>query len=393
MTEDNLTKNIQILGEWFLPNSDKKIAGIFTYKNGQSELELLHFFESLESSKYPITVKTIHGETESGKVTLTDVIFNHSSVHIGSVYIAIFGHHLEDTHIIRNMSFNFDLLNEWAISKYPYTEISFDKKSIQKMQNTPEKFSCKINDIECDLHISLGTGSTHLKGIETYHVSNFNLKTEKNKSVHDLIELVFGMQQFLMLVMGRNLNLDNMKTSIDNFSYDVYLSILRNEDKGSDLDHFFNISYMRENYTKILTNWFDFYLKNKYLLNLFFDTMKKEEIVDTDFYVFASILEGYYKSKHKEEGNYKKRISIILKSFESQFSNVDEFVKEVTCMRHSMFHFNRRKELDTDKLHHLIHDLFFILRILLLNDVGLNISIKSDLRIKKLIVLKEKTIQ
>lgn len=389
MVRDNLTKNIEILGHWFLPNSDKKIPGIFKYKDGQSTLELLHFFEFHNSPEFPIKEKSIHGETNLGIVTLTDVRFSSTFSSTGSVYLAIFGYHLEEDHMIQNLGFNFDLLNEWAVSKYPYTAISINDK-FEKMKSTGEKYSFTVNDISCDLHISLGTGVSHLQGTKTYHLSGFNMKSEKNKEIHDYILLVIGIQQFLMLVMGRNLNLTSVSTSKDSRSHNVYLPVLRIENRGSDLDHFFNISLIRENYTEILTNWFDFYLKNRYLLSLFFDTMEKIEIEDSDFYVYASMLEGYYKSKYNGEKDYQNRISVVLKPFESEFSNINEFVEEVSKMRHDIFHFNRRDELDVNKLHSLTHDLFFLIRIILLNGIGLNITMKTNPHIKKMSFLKAK---
>ena len=392
MARDTLTKNTEIIGEWFLPNSDEKIPGIFRYEDGQSSLELLRFFNFHESSQFPITIKTIHGETKIGKATLTDVRFRYSFSSIGSVYLAIFGNHLDDSHVIQNIGFNFDLLNEWAISKYPYTAISINEEGIKNMKNTHEVFSCMVNGITCELHISLGTGVSYLEGTKTYHLSSFLMKSEKNKSIRDFIDQIIGIQQFLMLVMGRNLNLTSMTIGNDSRSHNVYLPVLKNENKGSDLDHFFNISYIRENYTEVLTDWFDFYLKNKYLLSLFFDTMEKPEIEDSDFYVYASMLEGYYKSRYEGEKDYQKRISIVLKPFESEFSNINEFVKEVSKMRHDIFHFNRREELDINKLHSLTHDLFFLIRMILLNGIWLNITMTTNPHMKKLIFLKRNEI-
>ena len=387
MARDNLTRNIEIIGEWFLPNSDEKIPGVFKYEDDQSSLELLRFFNFRESPTSLITIKTIHGETKRGKVTLTDVRFRYPFTAFGSVYLAIFGDHLDDSHAIQNIGFNFDLLNEWAVSKYPYSAISITG-DIRNMQNTHEIFHCVVNGITCELHISLGTGVSHLEGTKTYPLSSFTMKSENNKSIRDFIDQIIGIQQFLMLVMGRNLNLTSMTIGNDSISHNVYLPVLKNENKGSDMDHFFNISYIRENYTELVTGWFDFYLKNKYLLNLFFDTMENNEIEDTDFYVYASMLEGYYKSRYEGETDYQKRIAIVLKPFESEFSNINEFVKEVSQMRHDIFHFNRREELDVNKLHSLTHDLFFLIRMILLNGIGLNISMTTNPHMKKLIFLK-----
>ncbi len=350
---DNLTKKVEVIGSWFLPNSNKKIPGVFRYSNGQSTLELLHFFPMTEQMEFPITYKTIHGETKIGKVTLTDVIFNHSYSR-GHVYTAIFGQLLDDKHMIKEMTFNFDLLNDWAISKFPYT-IWKD----QEFPNTLETYEFTNEDITCKLSIQLGQSITYFKEAKTYNLSNLILIANNPKTIHIFLDYVFGIQYFLMLVMGRNLNLIDMKNQLKSHSHPIFLPVDKKEIEGSTRDHFFNISYIRENYTKILSNWFKFYKENKYLLKIFFTTMDDTTISTLDFYVYASLLEGYYKSQHNDKTDYHHRISIVLESFSKDFSNFNDFINKITEMRHNTFHFNIRTNLDEDILSDITHDLFF----------------------------------
>lgn len=395
MGGNNLTKNVEIIGEWFLPNSDKKIPGIFKYNDGQSTLELLRHLDFKESQQPPFHKEIIHGETQRGKVTLTDVVFDNFTGTYGSVYLAIFGRHLDKEKTIESINFNFDLLNEWAVSKYPYSAVSFSDTSLQKYQDSQEKFSFTINDITCQLFISLGTGATHLKGIRTYHLSSFSMKSTEQKSIKDFIEHIIGIQQFLMIVTGRNVNLTSMSTDGKSRQDEVFIPVIKKDNEGSDIEHFFNIGHIRENYTEVMCNWFEFYLKNRYLLSLFFVTMEKRQVEDTDFYVYASMLEGCYKSKHDEEEKYEEekyeeRITDVLSPFKEYFSNLDQFIKGVTKMRHDIFHFNKRGKLDEEKLHSLTHDLFFIIRIILLNNTGIDISMDTNPYMKNLVFLKSK---
>ena len=381
--DKNLTKNIEIIGEWFLPDSDNKIPGVFRYKDGQSTLELLRPFTVEKRTTQDSTFKTIHGQTKNGPVTLTHVIFNFLYAH-GSVYSAIFGRLLDDNHTLEGIGFNFDLLNEWATSKHPYKV-----KQDDFYADTLEKYAFTIDDVTCELLISLGTSAGYLKGTRTYNLSNFLLKAEKGKSFHALFDYVIGIQYFLMLVMGRSLNLDSMTNLSNNsLSKDIFLPVSKKETKGSDLDHFFNISFIRKNYTSVLTNWFDFYLKNKYLLKMFFGTMHDNTVKSSDFFVYASLLEGYYKSKYTEESEYKKRIRVVLQPLSHDFSNLDEFINVIEKMRHDNFHFNKRDELDEDLLQKVTHDLFFIIRIILLNHIGVSITINSIPHMKDLMFLK-----
>lgn len=381
--DKNLTKNVEIIGEWFLPNSDEKIPGVFRYNDGQSTLELLRPF-TIEST-LDSTFKTIHGQTQKGPVTLTNVIFGITLTH-GSVYSGIFGHHLGADHTLKGIIFDFDLLNEWAISKHPH-------KSVQGnfFANTLEKYVFTIEDITCELLISLGRSVGYLAGTKTFNQSNFLLKTEKGKSFHDLVDYVLGIQYFLMLVMGRNVNLDSMNTLSENtHRNDIFLPVQRKDVKGSDLDHFFNIFLIEKNYTEILTKWFDFYQKNKYLLKMFFETMNEYTIETTDFFIYASLLDGLYKYKYGlEESEYKKRVRVVLQPFASNFSNLSEFINKVDKMRHDNFHFNKRDELDEDLLDRITHDLFFLIRIIFLSHIGVDMTVNTIPHLKDFLFLKQ----
>lgn len=378
----NLTKNIEIIGEWFLPNSEEKIPGVFRYEDGQSRLELLRPFTI--TPPLDSTFKTIYGQTQKGHVTLTDVIFGITFTH-GSVYSAIFGNHLDDNHKLKGITFDFDLLNEWAISKHPHKVVQDNF-----LANTLEKYAFTINDMNCELLISLGSSAGYLEGSKTYNLSNFLLKTEKGMSFYDLFDYVLGIQYFLMLVMGRNINLDSMSTLSETTNRsDIFLPVDRKDSKGSDLDHFFNIRFIEKNYTEILTNWFNFYKKNKYLLKMFFETMDENTVESIDFFIYASLLEGFYKYKYTGESEYKKRIHIVLQLFATDFLNLNEFIDQIHKMRNDNFHFNKPDELDEELLSKITHDLFFLIRIIFLNNIGVDIKINTIPHLKDFLFLKQ----
>ena len=387
--DENLTKNIEIIGEWFLPNSDEKIPGVFQYTDGQSKIKLLRSFSNMIKSgpQNMVTVKTIHGQTQHGVVTLTDTHF-YFQYTVGFVHSAIFGHLLDENHSIKKLGFKFDLLHEWAISKYPYNSVTANIL----IQRPSEKFSFIFDGIQHTLYVSLGSSVRHLEGTKTYPLSNFYFESEEGKSVHAFFDSVIATKYFLMLVMGRNINLTSMSILSENFqSHDVFLPVSKKENRGSDLDHFFNISFIRENYSKILTNWFDFYFKNKYLLKMFFKTMNKTTVELIDFFIYASLLEGYYKLSYNGESRYKERIKIVLKKFENDFSNFNEFIDLVDQMRHDNFHFNKRDELDEDLLGRITHDLFFLIRLIFLRHVGLDVDFNTNPNLKKLLFLINST--
>ena len=118
--DDHLAKDAQYVGEWFLPNSSEKIPGVLKYESGQIRLQLLR-----HSGLGKNNIKIIYGTTDRGNVTLVDVIF-HSMLPFRTARGAIFGEFVDGENQIKKVSFNFDLLNQWAISKYP----RFSKASV-----------------------------------------------------------------------------------------------------------------------------------------------------------------------------------------------------------------------------------------------------------------------
>ena len=233
-------------------------------------------------------------------------------------------------------------------------------------------------------------GSHHIKGLSTYNLSSFHIESKTPISFHVLLDYVFGIEYFLMIVMGRNVNLTSMSTTFSKGnSKDVYLPVIKKNSHGNEFEHFFNLLFLKNNYLQTLVNWFDFYFRNKYLLKLFFKTFETNVVDTLDFYVYASLLEGYYKLKFHGEDKYSKRISKVLRDiFPNTFSNLDDFISDVSFMRHNIFHLNMRDQLDEDLLHKITHDLFFLIRIILLRHIGLNVTIDTNPHMKNLVYLK-----
>ena len=244
----------------------------------------------------------------------------------------------------------------------------------------PEEFiSAKINnDLDCTLLIYHGRSWNYLNGTKEFSTSRFSIKSKGGMKLHDLQNYIRGLQYFLMLIMGGNLNLSELFREEENYRRPIYVHLSRKPISGDEFDHFFNISHIRENYEKILGNWFDFYRKNAYLLRLFFGTYDRAYVEHLDFFVYAALLEGYAKTTSTLEKEYKPRIACVLQQyFANDFTNLSDFIDKIDSMRHDHFHFNRRDKLDEELLFQLTYDLFFLIRIIFLNHIGCNVTINT----------------
>ena len=380
MAEQHLTKNIRLVGEWFLPQTEKRIPGVFIYESGQIRLDLLRSFDHDEKN-----IERIYGVTHMGMVTLFDVVFNSISG-VGTAYGAIFGKHMNKDDYIERAIFNFDLLDEWAISMHRLKFPDDPHEQINYINKTTEEFKFQIDgDIQCTLTISHGMTFHYLEGVRQFPRSHFTIEFKHGKELRELVrDYVYGLKYFLMTIMGRNLNLTELFWIDKSNNSPIYIPLEKKSGHGSYSDHFFNIAYIRDNYEKILKNWFSFYASNKALLDLFIVTYEKRFVETLDFFVYAAILEGYYKdtfvlcsTSPSRKKKYKERINDVLsQNFANDFVNLDKFVEKVDSMRHDLFHLNKRAEFE-DELMPITHDLFFLLRIIFLNHIGCDLTIDS----------------
>ena len=170
--DENLTEEVEILGEWFLPNSEKKSPGIFRYKNGQSTLELLRQLEIKSSASTPNSIEIIYGDTKNGPATLTAAHFTFT---YASIYTATFGAHLDKNRTVHGIEFGLDILKEWAPSSHPRNSLSPNSTL-----DPPEKHEAKLGDITSELLVSQGVSINNIEGSHRVYLNNsFLLKSER----------------------------------------------------------------------------------------------------------------------------------------------------------------------------------------------------------------------
>lgn len=367
---NNLKNKSMIIGNWFLPDSDKKIPGVFLYSDGQSSLNLLQPFEQLygKSTDYK-TYHTVYGETATGYVTLTDVIFG-VLANTGSVHYAIFGKFLDENHLVNSLDFHLDYLSEWAISKYPLKDY-FHPPTIPPL----EKYDVNVNGITCGLRIYNG-GSVHInEGLRFYTNSSFHLYSKEGKDISDFIDIYNAVESLLRIMTGRNLKPIKMTTNLESRDHNVFLPVDQTEEFGSDRDHLFNFPIIRDNYDKVFGNWFKYYFENRYLIEIFMRTTATKYISPLDFFGYAAILDGYCKSIYGVHvGDYKQRITKVFSVFPETFSNMDEFIDKVDELRHDNFHLNKREGLDVNTMNNITMDLYFLIRIILAKQIGVDLT-------------------
>ena len=403
MGNGDLLEDAEYFGEWFLPGSDERVAGTLHYSNGQLRLFSLrpiggsvrgHDVVRGNCVKLSKTRPQRDGSaprtvlSAAGPVTLLGDRSGFFPNYLPRA--AIFGE-LPDDQKLRGISFSFDTLHEWAMPREPYQDNgSADFAGLEK----PELLEFGDGEADCTLCIVHRIQINAYEGRHDSHESYFKITPKSGMRLQDLgVNYVQSIQSFLRIAMGRNINLVSINRT-DGKREPILVPVPRKPDKFSELEHLAHLEDMREDFGGIMGRWLRFYANNRYAVDLFLKTTDTTYVEMLDFFAYASLLEGYAKYKYesspefeyescdsrgqKGDSMYKKRIGKVLEPFRDDFGNMDEFVDNVHKMRNDLFHANRMETVDADLRDRITHDLYFLIRIILLNETGLNLSVDSS---------------
>lgn len=376
--QNNLTRDFEIVGEWYLPDSKEKIAGLYRFQKGQSTIELSKpiISDSVQNIMKREKVGTIHGDTSLGKVTLTNVHLRYP-FNFGSVYTAIFGSHLDPQHTLEGISCSFEGLTKWT---QPQMLGSMEKTFTENLtEDRSERLSFEHAENTCMLFVSTTFAADVYTGIKISPVSKFSVKTKEGKSFNKLFDYVQGFRYFLQLIIGTKVELTEMTAynfNVSSLDDQIFLPVTQkndNDDWGVQ-NYFFHLKDIESHFPKILKKWIEFYFNNKYMLKIFFETFTTRYVESTDFFVQAPILDGFYISeKSDDDSHYADRLRHIFSIFKNDFSNLDDFITSIVNMRKNNLHFKTRVNMDETILRQISHDLHFLIRILFLKYVDMDI--------------------
>ena len=360
------------MGEWFLPNTaTRRVPGLLRYAGGQVRLELLRPLAGMTGRTAP----TVLGRTRQGPVTLSNVVFDAFGHAIA--YSAVFLPP-ESAEKLFKASFGFDLLKEWAVPGRPHeaaAKICYGSDPDKAGEGPVARFESRLDDdVVCTLSVRLEISHHVIEGVRQYHDSWFTIKSKRGLSVREIAaKYVQPIKHFLMAVMGRSINLSEMHAIVNGQPADVYLPVERQSSSGNDLDHFFNIWDIRDSFDEILRSWFELHSKSPLHMRMFFRTLDSRYSDVLYFYVYATVVEIWTAAGSTPGGNNRKRIRRALVFFEDDFENAKEFADKVYDIRNAMVHYIPNYRLDGDEPHKITHDLFYLIRVMLLEQCGVKV--------------------
>lgn len=366
---EHLNGDREWVGEWHLPGATAQVPGLLRYAGGQVRLELLRPFEGATNEG----ATNVGGSTCRGPVTLLDVIFD-TPLH-ATAYSAVFSPPSAAERVFE-ASFGFDLLKEWAVPGRPHEDAAkiYDWASRDMLEeNAVDKFESRLDDdVRCTLSVSLGTSYHVVEGVRHYHDSWFRIESKRGLPVREIVaRYVYPVKHFLMAAMGRPLNLSELHVILDGRPAEVYLPVDRQESAGSEMDHFFNIRGIKDGFDGILRRWFDLHERSPLHMGLLFRTLDARYADELYLYVYATVIEIWNAANSTLKGSdHRRQIKQALEPFEGDFENVGEFAEKIYHIRNTMVHHNPKHRPDYDELRRVTHDLFYLIRVMLLEQCG-----------------------
>ena len=372
-----LDENEEWPGEWYLPGTAKKVPGILRYTDGQIRVELLDPLVDVGSRG----AEAVYGRTSGGIVTITDVRFDKSRKR-GFAYSAVFGWHAGPGEKVFKVGVTFDILKEWAVPSRPHTDALqiYDPDNESEFEKgAQEIFESQLDDdVKCTLAVSLGASYHTIKGARQYHTSGFVIKSKQGLPLKDMMSrYVNGIKHFLMTVMGRPVNLSEIHVlSGARRPMRVYLPPDSRRDTGSDLDHFFNVEPPAGAFGPILRKWFTLYKGNMYYLERFFQTFNTPYTDPLHFPAYSAVLEMCHFAATSRPSSKVSQAEIIewaLGRFECDFKNLSDFAEKVRKFRNSLVHYKHGRGENNSELYMVTHDLFYLIRVLLVEQCGVDV--------------------
>ncbi|MDN4165864.1 hypothetical protein QWY31_10135 [Cytophagales bacterium LB-30] len=449
-----MVRQYEIKGEWFLPNdSNNRVHGNLKYHpNNGADLELYGSLESDQFFPQLIDQDIILGiSSESELVTLVGCAMTHSGgaklvqgqesgkpTTIYSVIFTLVGIHAEKKEDLLFDTISSEIFNlgEWVgISgfKYPkltHEEIKACKITIEYLLPEPIKFKIDKSTNGTFNFISNRPGmSRYQKKIEINQRVEFTAKTEKDKTIEQLLEYLFGFQNFLILVLYKSTYPQGITLKGDRFQVEypdgkkyranakLYFSVFNyqeNEKPKLDFDLLFEYRSIKDDFERFIQNWFSkyellepafdllieqFHRRNQFNVNTFLNLAQAAETFHARTNNHTKIPRDEYKKMKKEvlestpskyhpwlkeqfnfgnNLNLHRRLSEILGRYSNDILDViisdkEEFVKRVKHSRNYYTHYSKdgkKKALKGSELFYLSEKLKLQLVCAFLMEIG-----------------------
>ncbi|KPB06320.1 HEPN domain-containing protein [Bacillus sp. CHD6a] len=327
-SKQSMFNEFELKGNWWLPNSDKKVSGILFYKHDKITLELIGDLNNSEGRSLYFNSDTfdtscILGFTDKGeKITLFDSIKINSNTHIPgfstetySIQKFIVGGHFNKQNDLINfhsMIFYPTLFNKWT-AKVPFTRtvlIEDDKvKGIDNIKFTkPNLFKVHVDSINASVEEAY---TTNLSGnvnedIKWVYRGGFNIIPTVFQTASWFEKQMYSLRNLFTLFLGTSTYFDSiiLYGEIDNPNVNTrkkyHLFFVQKEvkqpKKFESFDVLVNLHEIEHNLSAVLNSWFSKREKLKEVLNLYLSNFYSKMYLEKKFLNAVQTLEVYHRN-------------------------------------------------------------------------------------------------
>tara|TARA_B110000879_G_C10917088_1_gene410604 strand:+ start:139 stop:690 length:552 start_codon:yes stop_codon:yes gene_type:complete len=175
-----------------------------------------------------------------------------------------------------------------------------------------------------------------------------------------------------------------------------YKIIKKPKELNSSLNYKIEFESFKNQSQNIFSNWFEKQNKLELAIVNFFSVFgKKGVLIENKFLTYISILENYHKNNVKKKGVLKWRLKNLLEnsSINIILDDIEKFVEKLKITRNYHAHLeeeHKEKSLKTEEIYKANNLLEFIIREILLREIGIieNSKIPSEI-IKFINILNE----
>ncbi|PYZ99096.1 hypothetical protein CR205_11215 [Alteribacter lacisalsi] len=337
----DLEDKFKIKGLWWLPDSDKKVAGFLYYSSEKIELELNGSFNEQFIHTHEVRVfEYIHGMSNKGEMfTLIKVMERKSNISYPGYDTGTYGvdkfitggyFKSEEELYFNSIEFNTTHLTTW-LQKQPFkTNYTLDKNRVKErhmIYTPPEKFEVDISLINAKIKESyIANFSRTLNVNEEWNFTSYlELVPRENKHSGWFLENIKKIKDLLSLFVGNGINFKSIKfkgpydaewDTRKTFSLFITQGYSINYDKDKRENYLIEYKEAKDSLGKLFNNWFEKQDKLETIINLHLSKFYKESYIETTFLESVQTLEIYhrkvYNTKYFDEELYTEHSSKVI---------------------------------------------------------------------------------
>ena len=408
-------KTFEYKGYWWLPsNPDIKVAGVLSYKPGESiVLELIGSFDNKEDAVAAFINKkeesTIHGTIENAQHVTLFKCYPSGSVNSSSffpiiryncIYCFIGRHYIGMEAEGRfRMSVHFPELSHWCHPGMLREVLSEDKGQIISFSFESIVGGKTLNEVELDdgyiIQLKAGASLTSdyaMLNNDIGQSSWIEISSDETVSLKKLLSHVYKFEEFLSIATLRVVEVSEITIYDDDYYQEFgegnkdYHAIFffsshwrgKDSEKVDSLGFLVGYDAIKNKFGELMRSWYadknDMYpVRN----NLVDSLEKKRVFSNMDFLILARALDGYC-IRSRIKGNINKRMKTVLEKF-SDISrikrdniNIEELVDSRNYYAHFMPRSRKKHILDGLELHALTKKVRRLVICCVLSDLGLD---------------------